>query len=142
TGWSLQIRPVFSGDEIAAGDGTVRVTSWDNGPATIDYELPAFSSSAVKPDVAAKAEGVLRRTAAKGTITINARDTHQAVFSPPAFWPGGSTTAPGPLLWLPPEVTAALKTNSKATMKVAPLPNGLQMRTEPAAGGDSVTISV
>jgi hypothetical protein len=142
SGWKLTVRPVFSGAELAKADGTITVETWENGPATVRYEFPAASSGAVRPEVAALSDGLLRRSAVTGTITVKPDVAHSSTFTPPALWPGGDAAAPGPLLWLAPEVTAALKTNKEATLRFGSLPNGLKMKTTAAEGGGDRRLTI
>ena len=142
TGWTVKIRPVFSGQEVASGDGDVTVDSWENGPSKVRYDFPAFTTSSPKPEVIAASDGLIRRAPSKGTISVDGSASHDAVFIPPALWPGGDAKASGSLIWLPPEVTAALKSRNEATMKVSALPNGLTMRTTAAETSGVVTLTV
>jgi hypothetical protein len=142
SGWSMRVRPVFSGEEVEKGDGTITVESWADGPTTVGYDLPSFTSQSAKPAVVASAAGVIRTTPAKGTITVKPDALHCAVFTPPVFWLGGETSAPGPLLWLPSDVTDSLRSNSSATMTLEPLASGLRMKTEPADSKGPVTLTV
>jgi hypothetical protein len=142
SGWRVTVRPVFSGVDTNGADGTVTVESWEDGPATVRYEFPAFVPRAVHPDVLAASEGLVRREPAKGTISVAPAAAHEAAFTPTSFWRGGEAAAPGPLLWMPPDVTAALRTRGEATMRFAALPGGLSMRAEPAGGDGVVRLSV
>jgi hypothetical protein len=134
SGWTVTVRPVFSGTAIPEGDGTITVTTWNKAPVDIAYTLPAFTAHSARPDIVAASEGVLRREPAKGTISVKPDAAAAGVFTPPVFWPGGAAVSPGPLLWFPSSVTDALKRSSPATIRIAPLPNGMKMKTESGEG--------
>lgn len=129
SGWTLKVAPVFSGSTSRDAAGTIRVVEWGNGPEKLDYEFPTFTPRLPRANIASASEGLLRARPVKGTISIAQGTVRAAVFTPPSLWPGGSAGSPGPLIWLSPEVTAALRANKTSTIRITPLPNGLKMTT-------------
>ncbi len=142
SGWSVQVRPVFSGSTLPDSLCTITVETWENGPSKVRYEFPPFTSTSPQPEVVAASNGLLRKGPTSGTITVDGAVSHATVFTPPNLWPGGDVNAPGPLIWLPPEVTASLKTSRQATMQLSALPHGLTMKTAPTSGPSQVTLKV
>jgi hypothetical protein len=51
------------------------------------------------------------------------------------FWPGGDTTAPGPVLWLPVPTLSSLREQHAAEVEVAPLPGGMTMASKASSAG-------
>lgn len=142
SGWTVQVRPVFSGSTLPDSLCTITVETWENGPSKVRYEFPPFTTGSPQREVLAASDGLLRKSPTTGTITVDGAVSHAAVFTPPNLWPGGNASAPGPLIWLPPEVTASLKTSRQATLALSALPHGLTMKTAPANGPAQVTLKV
>jgi len=141
-GWSIRVRPFFSGQPLNGGIGTLTVDAWQGGPAKVSYSFPAVEFLRNNKTVADESRGALRHEPAAGTVTIDDRARSSRVFTPPAFWPGGASSSPGPLLWLPPGVLEELKTAEKATLELEPLPQGLQMATEPSRTPGPATLTL
>jgi hypothetical protein len=140
-GWTVRVRPFFSGQPLNDGIGTVVVDAWTNGPAKVTYDFPKVDFLRTDKQVSAMSKGALRHEPASGTITIDDRSRTAPVFTPPALWPGGQSASPGPLLWLPPAVLADLKAKKTAKLDLEPLPQGLLMETEPSKLSGPATLS-
>lgn len=139
SGWRIKVVPVFSGNALDSGTGTITVTEWVGGPRKIAYEFPAVTSEAVRPEVRAAAGAVLRATPVSGSITVSPDAATGATFTPPLFWSGGAATGSGPLIWLAPSVVAALKTQKSATVKVGGLNGqGQTVTLTPEGTGEAV----
>jgi hypothetical protein len=139
SGWRIKVVPVFSGNALDSGTGTITVTEWAGGPRKIAYEFPPATSEAARPEVRRAASPVLHDAAITGSITISPDDAMQPVFSPPLYWSGGAAVAHGPLLWFSPDVMASLKTRKTATVTVAGLDGkGRQVTLTPSGTGEVV----
>jgi hypothetical protein len=142
SGWTLRVRPVFSGVPLKGGEGTVTVDWWAEGPASVSYAFPQMNFFAAKASIADASTGVLRPQAVSGQITVPAERARDRIFTPPAFWQGGEASAPGPLLWVPREVLSELRGKKTVSLKLAPLPNGLRMQGSPAPDPGPARLSV
>lgn len=132
-GWVVRVRPFFDGQPLKNDVGTVTIDEWNEGPVKLRYEFPHNDFLRNQKEVFAQSQGALRDKAVAGAITIDSKTRSAPVFTPPAFWPGGSSQAPGPTIWVPPSVLRDLKTKRSATLEIEPLPQGLQMATEPGS---------
>jgi hypothetical protein len=141
-GWTLRIRPIFSGVPLRGSEGTVIVEAWEDGPAAVRYAFPEARFAAVTREVAQASTGLLRPAPAEGLITVPAARARERVLTPPAFWQGGEATAPGPLLWLPSEALTELRHRRPISVRLAPLPNGLRMRGTAAPDPGPVELKV
>ena len=142
TGWTIRIRPFFSGQPLNDGIGTVTIDEWRNGPARVSYSFPRVDFLRNKKEVYDASRGALRHEPVSGAVTIDDRARSAAVLTPPAFWPGGQSSAPGPLLFIPATVLNELKTARKASLVLEPLPQGLQMQTEPSRSQGPATLAL
>ena len=141
-GWKLSVVPVFSGNPLDSGTGTVTVADWSGGPRKVTYEFPPVMSEAARAEVTRAAAPVLHDTTISGSISVDAADATKPLFSPPLFWGGGAATAKGPLLWFPPEVVAALKTTKTATITVGGLDGTGRKVTLTNSGTGEVVVAI
>ena len=141
-GWTLRIRPTFTGVPLKESVGTVTIQEWENRPVSVRYEFPKALFSGVEPEIAEASTGVLRPKPVAGDITVAPDRANDPVFTPPAFWQGGNAASPGPLLWLPPSTFLELRDKKAAAPKLAPLPNGLRMKGSPAPDPGPAQLSV
>jgi hypothetical protein len=138
----MSIRPVFSGQSLASGTGTVTIDEWQDGPRAVSYSFPKVTLDTARQFLD-DAVGLVRPNPVAGRVTIDAELLKESrAFTPPAFWQDGESKAPGPLLWVSRAVVDELRATKRSTIRLVPLENGLRMTGNPAAGPDTLTLSV
>lgn len=141
-GWKLSVVPVFSGNPLDSGTGTITVADWSGGPRKITYQFPPVKSEAARQEVTRAAAPVLHDSTISGTISVDPENATKPLFTPPLFWGGGSSSANGPLLWFPPDVVAALKTSKTATITVGGLDGNGKKVTLTNGGTGEVVVAI